>query len=705
MKQAVRDILKDVAPGESDTMTSELWKLVTLLKVSLEDKRYLIVVDDVWDKDFWQTISSAFLSSNCHGSRIIITTRNYDVAHAFCPSPNDVIHRMKYLTDIESEALFCQRVFPEGSGCPPELRSLAVEILKKCAGVPLAIVTLSSLLASEQIQPAHKWHALLGSIGRGLVDRSSSEEMRKILLLSYDDLPVELRTFLLYMSLFPPELFSQTDFVWKMVAEGFIQPEKQRTCSEVAASYFNEIVNRNLVNARCRNIFGEVVACELHGILLEILRSLSKELNFTHVLDSTDDIMPPGRLVRRLSISYNQDQFGAQEHINSIEMSQVRSLMISPPSACVLDLSGLLSRCKILRVLDLSGCSLSNIDLKVVCNLIYLRYLNLSDTDVSQLPEDIGRLQLLQYLSVSYCRALEVFPSSIRHLRRLMYLSAINTCLLDGLGNLLDLEVLCSRGLSVSSAEDLRNLSNLRYLQIHFENQSLEFESSILVSVSKLLNIQDVNFHGQFHSLDLLAEKWAAHKNLRSFDTFHSGPFSQLPAFLKKDPLQFSMLLQLSLLVKELVQEDISVLGRLPALVSLKVESTTQVEPVLSVDADGFECLIHLDLCCKSKAQIFFCEGALRKVKKLHISIGMRAVNKNGNGDCPLSLQGSLGSLQHGFVTIYRAGPIEQTREVIDAVKRVFQDHPNAPRLTYSISGSNYTAYTCDCVRMDKRSG
>ncbi|OEL19615.1 hypothetical protein BAE44_0019366 [Dichanthelium oligosanthes] len=71
---------------------------------------YLIVIDDVWKEETWRIINYALVKNSKH-SRIITTTRMYDVAEACCSSEGDVVHKMKPLDYEDSKRLFLNRVF------------------------------------------------------------------------------------------------------------------------------------------------------------------------------------------------------------------------------------------------------------------------------------------------------------------------------------------------------------------------------------------------------------------------------------------------------------------------------------------------------------------------------------------------------------------------------------------------------------------
>jgi len=79
---------------------------------------------------------------------------------------------MKPLSEDKSQKLFYKRIFHQGEGCPPDLEQVSKDILKKCGRVPLAIISIASLLASHHnhIRAKDQWHIVLNSIGHGLTD-------------------------------------------------------------------------------------------------------------------------------------------------------------------------------------------------------------------------------------------------------------------------------------------------------------------------------------------------------------------------------------------------------------------------------------------------------------------------------------------------------------------------------------------------------
>ena len=149
---------------------------------------------------------------------------------------------MEALSDDDSKRLFYKRIFSQESGCPLEFEQVSKKILKKCGGVPLAIITIASLLTSDlQVKHVDEWHVLLESIGSGLMEDPSVEEMVRILSFSYYDLPSHLKTCLLYLSMFPEDHEIKKDrLIWMWIAEGFIQSKKGKTSLfEIGETYLD----------------------------------------------------------------------------------------------------------------------------------------------------------------------------------------------------------------------------------------------------------------------------------------------------------------------------------------------------------------------------------------------------------------------------------------------------------------------------------
>uniref|UniRef100_R7WCP2 Disease resistance protein RPP13 n=1 Tax=Aegilops tauschii TaxID=37682 RepID=R7WCP2_AEGTA len=666
MKKVLRDILIDLGNSHSDLAILDANQLIKKIHEFLENKRYLVIIDDIWDEKLWEGINFAFSNKNSLGSRLITTTRNFDVSKSCCLSADDSIYKMKPLSTDDSRRLFHKRIFPDASGCPSEFQQVSEDILKKCGGVPLAIITIASALASDQqVKPKHEWDILLQSLGSGVTTDNSLVEMRRVLSLSYYNLPSHLKTCLLYLCIYPEDSTIDKDrLIWKWVAEGFVHHGDQGTSLLlVGLNYFNQLINRSMIQP-IYDDFGQVHACRVHDMVLDLICNLSHEAKFVNVLDGTRDSMSLQGNVRRLSLQdRNKDHQGTPLR-NFTGISRVRSITIFPPAVSIMPA---LSRFEVLRVLDMSNCNLGESsslqpNLKGVGHLIHLRYLGLSGTGISKLPAEIGTLQFLEVLDLGYNHELDELPSTVCNLRRLICLNVLNNKVVPTPGvlqNLTSIEVL--RGILVSLniiAQELGNLARLRQLRIRFKDDSLDLYEGFVKSLCNLRHVERLRIdrnsgETSFELMDLLGEHWVPPVHLHEFVSWMPSQLSALRGWIKRDPSHLSNLSKLILTaVKEVQQEDVEIIGGLLSLRRLWIASTHQTSRLLVIRADGFRCMLDFELVCGSAAQIMFESGALPRAERVEFSLGVRVAKEDGNCGFDLGLQGNLLSLRRR-VSVY----------------------------------------------------
>jgi disease resistance protein RPM1 len=200
--------------------------------------RYFVVIDDIWDVDTWDVIKLAFPMTSSR-SKIITTTRVNNVAHSCCSSFSGHIYNIRPLDIVYSRQLFHRRLFNSKENCPSYLEEVSDQILKKCDGLPLAIIAISGLLAGME-RTKDLWNQVKDSIGRALERNPSVEGMMKILSLSYFDLPPHLKTCLLYVCIFPEDsVIKRKDLIRRWIGEGFIHRDGRHTVLEIGERCFD----------------------------------------------------------------------------------------------------------------------------------------------------------------------------------------------------------------------------------------------------------------------------------------------------------------------------------------------------------------------------------------------------------------------------------------------------------------------------------
>ena len=152
---------------------------------------------------------------------------------------------MRPLNEQDSRRLFFSRIFGSGEPCPGELEEVSTDILKKCGGLPLAIASVSSLLAD---QPKSTFEYVRNSLGFISGGNPTLEQMKQILELSYRNLPHHLKTCLLYLGMYPEDReIDRVDLLRQWIAESFVTANSSLDVEDVALNYFNDLINSNMI--------------------------------------------------------------------------------------------------------------------------------------------------------------------------------------------------------------------------------------------------------------------------------------------------------------------------------------------------------------------------------------------------------------------------------------------------------------------------
>ncbi|WCJ34867.1 Disease resistance protein RPM1 [Euphorbia peplus] len=410
LRSLIKEFCKENVPAELSSMNYR--QLVEMLVCYLESKSYLVVLDDVWCPSLWSQLKVSLPNNFC-GSRVMLTTRNEDVASLFCEVESH-IHHIRALPENKAWDLFCAKAFSRnGNRCPDELENLAHEIVEKCQGLPLAIVSLGSLLSTKSSES--EWRLAYNNLNREL--KNNGMYHNSILLLSYNDLPYNLKNCFLYCCLFPEDYkIKRKRLIRLWMAEGFVEHVRGATPEQVAEGYLLQLVRRSMLQVVERNLFGLPKACKMHDMLRELALSIAEKEKFCSVYDDRKGGQYDG-ISRRLSIQAN----GKDDKLNQ-PMSQLRSFFTFSSDMLFASFDRLVSGFKLLRVLDLQDARIEKLPNDVV-TLFNLRYLNLRGTLVKELPKSIGRLCNLETLYINDTK-IQALPKGIVKLQNLRYLLA-----------------------------------------------------------------------------------------------------------------------------------------------------------------------------------------------------------------------------------------------------------------------------------------
>ncbi|EOY17928.1 Disease resistance protein RPP8 isoform 2 [Theobroma cacao] len=313
-------LIKVLTPSIKDRELIDKLKedeLVEKLYDVLKEKRYLVVFDDIWKCEDWESLKPAFPKGN-EGSKLLFTTRNKEVAMIADPRSSPI--ELPFLTGDESWTLFKRKALPENKmeshACSKEFAMLGKEMLKKCGGLPLAIVVLGGLLATKKSWT--EWEMVQKNINAYLnkVQQQEYGGVNGILALSYNELPFHLKPCFLYLGHYPEDSeISKTELIRLWIAEGFISPSlegREMLMEDVAEQYLVELINRCLVQvSRWDHTGTNVKTCRIHDLLRDLCVSKAGKENFfgiiqppmngneNHSLDLTVATVPK---VRRIAV-------------------------------------------------------------------------------------------------------------------------------------------------------------------------------------------------------------------------------------------------------------------------------------------------------------------------------------------------------------------------------------------------------------------
>nr|AVR54600.1 PM21 [Dasypyrum villosum] len=663
MSSLLRGLQSELKMEEELTQPHEVQHIIGRLREYLRHKRYLIVVDDLWDQLTWNIMSCIFPEVG-NGSRVIVTTRVEDVAIWACRDDHECVYRMEPLKEQDSRMLFCNRVFGSGYACPLPLKKVSDEILKKCGGLPLAIITIASLLASRQAR-SDEWESIRNCLGAKLAINSTLEEMRSILNLSYMHLPLHLRPCLLYFGMYPEDkMIRRRDMVLQWVAEGFVNNSHGSDLEDVAESYFNELINRSLIQPG-ESIDGKIESYKVHDMMLDLILSKCAENNFISVAYNCEDV---ARMhgseykVRRLSLTSSAND-ATSENIHP-SMRQIRSLSCfgepkyTPP----------LLLFKYLRVLVfISPYSFAEIvDLTAIGQLFQLRYLKVSASCRIIFPTEFRKLVHLETLEVPGISG--SIPSDIVCLPRLSRLILpCLTCLPQGIANIKSLRALhCTQKISLEDINGLGELTSLRELRLSTKVVAGEIDALVSL-IGKLHDLKYLAVHAESskHHCDPIYSLSNPPLHIEELNLF-GCTLERVPTWI--GDLHFLRIL--TLCVDNLSNDEVHVVGKLPCLVHLDLWVSTEGGAVICTGL--FQVLKGLRLFSHDVEDMQFQIGLMPSLRQLTLE-----VNNGWDGAVPRGMEHLL-ALDH--ISVFARRGVNH-RDVESAFRSVVDVHPRQPSL------------------------
>ncbi|CAD5182895.1 unnamed protein product, partial [Musa acuminata subsp. malaccensis] len=459
VERLTKEIIESITENKCDL--SNLDTLQVVLKKNLTSKRFLLVLDDVWNEDSlkWERFCAP-LRYGEPGSKILITTRSKMIAEMVGnPIPLGGLDETSYWK------LFKKCAFgSEDEGEFPQLEAIAKKIAGRLKGLPLAAKTVGGLLKAQMTEK--HWRNIAGSeIWQLLQDE---EGVLPVLQLSYRCLPPHLKRCFIFFSLFPEDCrFYEPDLIRLWMAEGYVAQDNM-TPEAVGSGYFRELVNRSFFQEAH---WGS--AYVMHDLIHDLAQFIS-EGEFCRIDDDESKEIP--NTIRHLSATIT-------DKTKLIEFScyeKLRTLMINYKSHWYgIGVEGSLflrfERLKNIRVLILQRCGLRELP-ETIGGSIHLRYLDISHNFYfRRLPESLCGLYNLRVLDLWGCE-LQGFPHGMSKLINLMHLNAEDKIIseINDVGKLTSLQGLRSFKVLKDKGHEVAQLGGLKYLHGELRITSLE---------------------------------------------------------------------------------------------------------------------------------------------------------------------------------------------------------------------------------------
>ncbi|KAJ9692907.1 hypothetical protein PVL29_011829 [Vitis rotundifolia] len=580
-----RDILEALHENSSDVHNPEV--LQQKIQTCIEGKKFLLVLDDVWNEDYqlWEQLKNCL---KCGGgeSRILVTTRNASVARMMMST---YVHPLQSLPLDQSRALFSQiAFFRKGTEKAEELKEIGEKIADKCKGLPLAVKALGSLMQTKDNK--EDWENVLNS---ELWELDVFEKkLSPALLLSYYDLPPPLKQCFSYCAVFPKDRTIEIDELIRLwMAQSYLNSKAGREMETAGREYFENLAARSFFQDFEKDEEGDIVRCKMHDIVHDFAQILTN--NECLILEDDGENLKQSLSLqkgRHATLIVHESE-GLSFSFNNV--GNLHTLLIVSNIGPFLPDS--FQQFKYLRAMDIRGSD-SIVELpREVGEFIHLRYLNLSYCKrLETLPETISDLCNLQTLNIRCCWRLLKLPQGIRNLISLRHLEMNGghpglVSLPKGVGRLTSLRTLSV--FIVCNEEDanegckIEELGNLKELRGELEIRGLgTVEDAGEVEKAELKDKK------RLHYLTLDFFSWAQVEGMKMK---HVAEALQPPPNLKSLGVKWyccpewpnwiirSSLIQLKRLQLSRCQcQCLPPLGELPLLESLKIDNMNNVKYV-----------------------------------------------------------------------------------------------------------------------------
>ncbi|XP_021904925.1 putative disease resistance protein RGA1 [Carica papaya] len=570
----------------------ELENLLQAIQQSIKNKKFLLVMDDVWNEDSsqWECFQNS-LKCGLRGSKILVTTRNKSVANIM-GTRSTHMYFLEKLSEEECWSVLSNKAFFDRTDEECEhLEDIGRKIARKCDGLPLAAKFLGGLLQFRRTRD--QWQSVLDNQIWEL--KEAEQKLFPHFQLSYYDLPSEVRQCFLYCAVFPKDYeIDRKKLIRLWMAQGYLKGDDMEIIGQV---YFDNLAMRSFFQDFKTDKTGFV--CKMHDVVYDFAQYLTKNEFF--LINAADNEVYDNELYEKVRHSMILCRSNLSFPVSIHKLKKVRSLLFknlwgnSETEEQLLDLFGQLT---CLRSLDLSWpyYSMNSISKlpKEVGQLIHLRLLDLSwNTRLTELPESICHLYNLQILNIHGCCYLKELPLGMGRLINLRHLYNLRTDRLKfvpkGLGRLTSLCTLkylvvgghCNddEAMTLGDLQQLNNLQGTLHISGLGNVKGIREATNAQLVNKKHLHDLVLRFDGEITDIEridhLLLQALQPPLDLEILEIRGYKGFTMCPNWL----MHLARLRELKLYSFPNI-EQLPPLGILPALQVLRIGSMPKVKKV-----------------------------------------------------------------------------------------------------------------------------
>ncbi|XP_058191998.1 putative disease resistance protein RGA3 [Rhododendron vialii] len=555
-------------PGDK-CETPNIEAIMRMLRQKLNGKKYLLVLDDVWNTkpDLWENLRNSLVEiGGSKESKILVTTRSMEVVEAMRTFPS-CTHPLTPLSKADCWTMFKKIAFSNRG--PSETRTLVDigrRLVEKCKGVPLAIKSLGGLLYSKQDE--QEWESIEKSEIWSLLENENG--ILPILRLSFDHLPSSSlkRSFALCSIFLKDQVIIKDYLIQLWMGLGYLQPSSRGKVEmeELGNQYFNILLRNSLFQEEKYDEYNNITSCKMHDLVHDLALYVSQGNCLT--LEASEVKNNPD--VEHLSLF-----LGEEIRLDILEenLEKLRTLFLTG------DLPKNTKKIQCIRALRLTGSKFPS----SICKFIHLRFLDISRSSIRKVPNFITKLYNLETLNLP--RSIEELPKNIHNLVSLRHLYLENNyetrkLMPMKIGELTSLQTLPFFVVGKKSGHRIEELGNLSKLKGSLEVWDLQYvkdkEEAEKAKMSEKYELQELtlywdgdlrNSHDN-HEEDVL-EGLKPHRNVKGLKLMKFGG-RRLPSWMSKDARSLQYLVKIELNDCRLC-EHVPALGHLPHLATVKM--------------------------------------------------------------------------------------------------------------------------------------